>query len=306
MKQLLTTLLLLTATVSADLRPGAWELAGELLVWEPCGHDFVFAHTAAARPNGNDLYTVKPEYAAGVRVLMGAEDCAGCVSAALSYTWLSSSAADQVTGQTLRLEIPDFSLNLVRVEARDRRQYWDVDLELRRVLLACGGGKVGAVGGIRYINLESSRSATGRQAPPSNPVAVASQDRLSGFVFTGGVVGEQCMCGRLSLRGKILGLVGAGEQSNSWRVLSGAGAGLSAYGGLVPSNTTCLTGVHARLALGGELCWCRCRLGAEVAYEVLHYVDALRKVQPLSANSYQLTGYGQGFQGPSLRFSLRW
>lgn len=297
MKYLFAVCLLVTSLVHTEVMAKQWELSGELIIWEPCSRDFVFAHVAAARPNRNNLFTVKPEYDAGFRIGLGYTPCTRSFTADFKYTYWEGCSDRTVSGTNLRLEVPNFSLNLIQVDGRRKLQYQEVDLRLSRPITC----QIIAVGGMRYLYLEANECVTGTQAPPTNPVTIAQRDKFSGFAFEGGLTGSRTLCRNLYLKGQILGLIGVGDQTNSWAVLSGAGAGISAYGGSVPSSFACFTGIQAGLSFKNSYRINCIDLEVELGYEILRYVDALRHVEPISEDAYTLRSYSIGFQGPVLR-----
>ena len=301
MKRLMIVCLLATSLLHAGGGKGVYELSGELIVWEPCNRDFVFTHRAAAQPNRNDLFTVEPEYGAGFRVGFGYTDCEGVFCVDIRYTYWDGRVSRSVTGTNLRLEVPNFSLNLTRVDGRRHLEYQEGDLRLRRSLICDSCYGISAVGGVRFVYLEEDERSTGLQTPPATPIIIAQRDKFIGFTFNGGLSGYRTLCWNLLLKGEVLGMVGAGEQTNNWAVLSGAGAGISSYGGRVPSSFNCITGVDGKVSLARPFCIARCSLAVEIGYEILYYINALRHVEPITPDAYALPTYGVGFQGPFLK-----
>ncbi len=301
MKRLVTICLLATALLHAGGGRGAWELNGEVIVWEPCGRDFVFTHVAAGQPNQNHLFTVKPEFDAGFRMGVGYVGCQGAFSGDVRYTYWEGHTARSATDTNLRLEVPNFSLNLTHVDGRRWLRYQEVDLRLRRLLTRDSSSGISAVGGIRFLELSENEQSTGLQTPPATSITIAQQDKFIGFVFEVGFSGRQTLCWNKVLKGEVLGMVGVGNQTNDWAVLSGAGAGISAYGGRVPSAFSCITGVDAHVSIAETVCFAWFDMVIELGYEILYYVDALRHVEPISPDAYTLPTYSVGFHGPFLK-----
>lgn len=278
---------------------GTWEARGELIFWQPCTRDFIITHNAAATPNHNNIHTSEPDYQIGLRVGVGYALCDDSI--ALSYTYLKGTCSEQIYGTNLRLEVPNFSINLSRVNGHRTVEYHNLNLR-RSHKLSC---RFQALGGFRYINLRDRERSVGRQTPLSNPIEIAQQTRFYGILFEGGIAAKQTGCWGIVAGAEILALIGVGDQTNKWRVLSGEGDGLSAYGGHVPSSIQCVPGIEAKLSFS-KCIRCGCfQFEAELGYEFIHYFNILRHIDPISADAYTFSTYDMGFDGPYLKLAVR-